>query len=290
MNDLKFTSDGVKTLIAQSHNPAVGVRPEWAVFFELSNGTGYGRDQAVDVFAMHCWASKKHRRVAYEVKVSRGDFLRELQQPAKREWAMGISNEFFFVAPSGVVHAGELPEGCGLKEVSSTGKVLRTMRAAPWREAREFTTNEVAALVRAAQNTKFFEGILWRHSGRDLSEEDLRSLLASIRTAAERDEIERRVKEGVENQLMELRSTLATYATELKGAGIEPPDWMESQFFTGSYWSAKRWVEKNIAPGPAGTEIKHARESLESAAEAVERAAKSISRLARDPIPAEVAS
>jgi len=49
------------------------------------------------------------KRVCYEVKTSRGDFLSELKQPLKRRLGMRYSNEFYFVTPAGLVKAEEIP-------------------------------------------------------------------------------------------------------------------------------------------------------------------------------------
>lgn len=39
------------------------------------------------------------KRVCYEVKISRADFLSELKQPIKRRIGLRYSNEFYFVTP-----------------------------------------------------------------------------------------------------------------------------------------------------------------------------------------------
>lgn len=85
-------------------------------------------------------AARKSRRctwgrmnvVAYEVKVSRGDFARELANPAKRAAAMEVSNQFFFAAPGGLIAPAEVPEGCGLVEVR--GEISTVVVPAPRRE------------------------------------------------------------------------------------------------------------------------------------------------------------
>jgi hypothetical protein len=81
---------------------------------ELRVGTGYGKgkEQRIDAYLLHCWGSLD--RIAFEIKASRGDFLRELKQPLKRRAALVLSNEFYFVAPEGVIKQDELPLECGL--------------------------------------------------------------------------------------------------------------------------------------------------------------------------------
>jgi hypothetical protein len=57
------------------------------------------------------------KRVCYEVKLSRADFLAELRNPLKRRVGMRYSNEFYFVTPTSMVSAVEIPSECGLIEV-----------------------------------------------------------------------------------------------------------------------------------------------------------------------------
>jgi hypothetical protein len=95
------------------------------------------------------------KRVCYEVKTSRADFLCELKQPLKRRIGLRYSNEFYFVTPAGLLNTSELPIECGLVEVGvfpeerslahaqsgasihfepSHGIYCRVSVPAPWRE------------------------------------------------------------------------------------------------------------------------------------------------------------
>lgn len=98
---------------------------QWAFFEELRVGTGYGKgcEQRLDAYALGCYPSKGHTAIAFEVKVSRSDFLAEIRNPAKRYHAMALSNQFFFVAPEGLVTTEEIPDLCGLMEVTEEGFV-----------------------------------------------------------------------------------------------------------------------------------------------------------------------
>ena len=93
---------------------------EWAFFTEFNVMTGYSNG-LIDAMAINLWRSSKFLRIAYEVKVSRGDFLLELRKPLKRRSALKWSNQFYFVVPKGLVKNGELPEEAGLIEVVSNG-------------------------------------------------------------------------------------------------------------------------------------------------------------------------
>jgi len=88
----------------------------WIYLPELRNGIGYSFSRAIDAFAIALWPSDKHLRIAYEVKVSKSDWNRELKQPNKRDAFIRISNEFYFVAPPGIIPHDKVPVGCGLIE------------------------------------------------------------------------------------------------------------------------------------------------------------------------------
>lgn len=53
-------------------------------------------------------------RKAIEVKVSRDDFKRELQNSEKRQRAMRIADCFYFAVPHGLIEPNEVPDDCGL--------------------------------------------------------------------------------------------------------------------------------------------------------------------------------
>jgi len=107
-------------------------RNEWLFLRELRVGSGRGGGrqslQRLDAFALNCYPHKAMRRVCYEVKLSRADFLSELRQPLKRRIGMRYSNEFYFVTPAGMVDAAEIPAGCGLIE-AGVGEVEEYRRA-----------------------------------------------------------------------------------------------------------------------------------------------------------------
>lgn len=135
----------------QRHRHPDTYRKEWIFLRELCTGTGGGGGQNyIDAFAMNCWPSTGYVRTAYEIKVSRGDFLREIKNPTKRLLAMNYSHYFFFAAPEGLLRADEMPEDCGLVEVSSTG-VRVARRAAKRSGAATSDWGFVASALRLAQ-------------------------------------------------------------------------------------------------------------------------------------------
>jgi len=83
---------------------------------------------------MDAWAMSKSWSnplvVAYEVKVSRSDFV----QDDKWRGYLALCNQFYFVSPLGVILESELPDEVGLICVSSTGTKLYTKKKAAYRQ------------------------------------------------------------------------------------------------------------------------------------------------------------
>jgi hypothetical protein len=123
---------------------------EWIYFEECPTGTGYISGSTLDAYVIACWPSAKNNRIAFEIKVSRSDFLSEKKKPLKRRAGLLMSNEFYFVAPKGMIKIEELPPECGLMEVDLFNGALRlgiTVKA-PQRESIRPTWNLVATLLR----------------------------------------------------------------------------------------------------------------------------------------------
>lgn len=126
--------------------------PEWAAFAELRAGTGYGRgsDQRFDVAAFNCYPSKRNYRVVYEVKQTRGDFLRELDQPAKRGQAEDFFHETWFAVAKGVCTVEEVPDGWGLITPTKKGDKLRQLKRARPREPEPVPYPMIMSVLRRA--------------------------------------------------------------------------------------------------------------------------------------------
>lgn len=145
--------------------------PEWAAFEELNLSTG-GRAQRCDFYAFNCWPSKNFWRVAYEIKVSRSDFSRELQDPDKRKASEDLANECFFVAPIKLLKIDEIPEGWGLIEKNKGG--LRKVKHARQRENKLLPLAFTATLARRAQDSPSpFSEVAWKYQDQVLSYDQL---------------------------------------------------------------------------------------------------------------------
>lgn len=169
MNDKDKTRQIIELL--RHRHPA----PQWASYEELMINTGH-HVQRCDFFAFNCWPSKKFWRVAYEVKVSRGDFSRELNKPTKRMASEEVANECFFVAPAGLLKIDEIPEGWGLIQHTKGG--FRKAKHAKQRDNEFIPIEFVANLARRAQDPPSpYPEIVWKYLGKDMTYEDLMKLI-----------------------------------------------------------------------------------------------------------------
>ena len=96
-------------------------KSEWLFLRELRVGTGRRNNSAqrLDAFALNCFPHLAMKRVCYEVKSSRADYLCEMKNPLKRRMGMRYSNEFYFVTPARMLDLCEVPAECGLIEAGN---------------------------------------------------------------------------------------------------------------------------------------------------------------------------
>lgn len=80
---------------------------------QVPDGTGMFQSRWIDAAVFQMWASKGLSRSAFEVKVSRSDFLNELQHPEKHAWCKEGFHFFWFIAPKDIIQLEELPDGIG---------------------------------------------------------------------------------------------------------------------------------------------------------------------------------
>lgn len=128
----------LKRVLRAHYVGADGNSEEWVLFDELRSDAGFnGGTSQCDLLAVNTWPSRGFRRVGHEVKVSRGDWLKEMKNPAKADWWWKLCHHWYLVVPKpyrDIVKDGELPDGWGLMEVSDTKVrvvVKPTSRPAP---------------------------------------------------------------------------------------------------------------------------------------------------------------
>jgi hypothetical protein len=111
---MKYTSEWFKKNLPRRHSRGYVAIPE------LRIGCGYagGADRSIDLWVIDANATKGCTATSYEIKVSRGDFLKDVKQPLKQRGARLFSDQFFFVTPPGLLKPEEIPDWSGLIEPS----------------------------------------------------------------------------------------------------------------------------------------------------------------------------
>jgi hypothetical protein len=128
--------------------------PAWAFFPFFRNQTGYQyRLRTADAIAMSLYPSRGLDVYGFEVKVSRGDWLRELRSPEKAEGTFKGVDFVIIVAPPDVVQKGEVPAKWGHAVVN--GSKLRHVKAGERLipESSDFSRAFVASILRRSNET-----------------------------------------------------------------------------------------------------------------------------------------
>lgn len=118
--------DGVKGPITE-HEMVERLRvrypaDSYAVFPQVPDGTGMAKRRTADAIAMSLWPSRGLELHGFEIKRTRGDWLKELSRPIKAEPIFRYMDRWWVVtANSKVVEKGELPPKWGLIVVYGDG-------------------------------------------------------------------------------------------------------------------------------------------------------------------------
>ncbi len=120
--------------------------PEYATLYEVRDGTGAHAGRSADAVVMSCWPSRGLYAMGVEVKVSRGDWKRELKDVTKSASVQRFCRHWWIAAPAGLIPSHELPATWGLVEV--TGERAKVVVPAPVLEAEPPTMAFVASVMR----------------------------------------------------------------------------------------------------------------------------------------------
>lgn len=239
--------------------------PEWAIMFEVGDGTGTNQRRWADAVAMNLWPSRGLEIHGFEVKASRSDWLRELKNPAKAESIQRYCDRWWIVAPPGVVKDGELPPTWGLYEAKD-GK-LRQVIAAPKLEAQPVNRSFVAAMLRRA------------------SEVDQGEVSAAVdaKVSELRERDERRIEHEIERRTQRDADLREAVAKIERVSGIKIERWSDNE-------EIGRAVKLVLDAGVLSTygSIRHARDEAQRALARLDKALAQIPQA--QPAPAEGAA
>lgn len=127
--------------------------PAYALLTQVGISTGFACDRWADALAMGLWPSRGVHLHGFELKVDRGDWLRELKKPEKAERHVRYCDHWWLVvSDKAIVHDGELPKTWGLLVVK--GGKLHVAVDAPKLEPEPPPRKFLAAIFRKVVEQK----------------------------------------------------------------------------------------------------------------------------------------
>jgi hypothetical protein len=184
----------------------------WIVLFELGNATGYRVKRHADAVAIGVWPSHEYAIHGYEVKRSRGDVKRELEEPAKAD-AVGKYCDYWWLVVDelAIIDGLVIPETWGV--LVPRAQVLRVHKKAPKRKATPLDRAFSAAVIRRVCSE-------WTpsHQLKELERITLERATAQAKRDGERDARE------AERQLEDIRMRVAAFE-QASGVTISGSDW-----------------------------------------------------------------
>ena len=127
--------------------------PEYAFLTDVRNSVGFSsKVRTADAMAMSLWPSRGLYMTGFEVKISRADWKKELEQPEKAEELARFCRNWFIACPDKLIDKDEVPPGWGLIYVKEDGG-LRYPRVAPEHAVVEPTWMFFASLMRDVVET-----------------------------------------------------------------------------------------------------------------------------------------
>lgn len=237
--------------------------PAWALLEQVADGTGYGISRYADAMAMGLWPSRGLDLHGIEVKVSRGDWLRELKRPDKAD-PLAVYCDFWWlaVAPDVVdMKVDAIPERWGVLVLESRG-LVQHREAVRNPSAEDLDRSLVAAILRRA-------------SERNVPKESIQGLIDAARDEGfERGRTAPTGEAAAVKELQELRASVAAFQA---ASGVEITRYNGGD--VGARLKVALELERLRAPWVLG----QVRNSLHTAVERVDAAIAALAESATSP-------
>lgn len=148
MSTATFTAQDLETRLAGRYRTDAS-----EILFGVRNDAGFNANRTADAIAVGLWPSTGCTLEGFEIKVSRGDWLRELKDGSKSAAFMEHMDFWWLVAPGEIVNDDELPPAWGL--MVPRGTSLTVVRQAKRNSApAPMPRGMLAALVKRASTKK----------------------------------------------------------------------------------------------------------------------------------------
>lgn len=192
--------------------------PEYALVEEVPNATSWNKRRTADAIAMGCWKKVGIHLNGFEIKATRSDWRRELNDLGKSAEISKFCHRWWIVADRGVVKKDEMPDNWGLLEPHGQG--LKVSKAAALVVPEPVSFDFLAGLLRKAVNEGVAEDRLRAQfkAGYDsgMSAAGQQESNAVVNAERARDRVQRRL-EQFENSLAEFENESGISITQHNG-------------------------------------------------------------------------
>lgn len=190
-------------MIAQQIEAALAERYKgrgWAKFFQFMPMTSFESVlNKIDLVAVGLW-HKHDKIIAFEIKVERSDFLKDLKDfKKKHRFALRISDEFYYVCPWGLIDKGEVPEDAGLMYVN-IGCKIKIVKPALVRTIQSIPFQLFQGFAREFGNKVDHTKIPVKYLGKDMTQDDLMALVEKKREWDFESNVKERARKMIEEK------------------------------------------------------------------------------------------
>ena len=126
---------------------------EYALLPQVANGTGSNAKRHADALALSLWPSRGLTLTGFEIKSYRGDWVRELRNPAKADVIQSYCHQWYIVAGGPFIETDELPPNWGLYAFNEKNGLVKVKTAPVVAPTRTPDLSFVAAILRKAQES-----------------------------------------------------------------------------------------------------------------------------------------
>lgn len=123
MEESKVTANDIRKALREKYKD-----PDWFLGFEVGDATGSMVSRHADAIAINQYPSRRYEVRGFEIKVSKQDLKRELEESAKADALAKYCNYWFLVVPKGLTDGMQIPEPWGIIEYAD-GKLRQKKKA-----------------------------------------------------------------------------------------------------------------------------------------------------------------
>lgn len=127
---------------------------EYVLIAEVSDASGFSRSRSLDFMLINLWQSRGLAVTGIERKSNRGDWLKEIKNPAKQENHFKYCDYFYLLTDKeGVAKLEEIPANWGWYHINEKG-MLKTLKAAPKLSSIPIERSLLCAMLRRADDKR----------------------------------------------------------------------------------------------------------------------------------------